>query len=343
MKRHLNTLFLTQPETTLKKEGEAISVRIANNPPQRFPIHNIGSIVCFSDAYITPSLMEHCVRNHTSISYLSPYGKFKARVTGPVSGNVLLRKEQYRWSDSETKSAEVARYIIIGKILNSRSTLVRYRREHRNLDKDKSITKVIDLLSQAVDDMRPGEDLNYYRGIEGSAAQNYFSIFDLLILTNKQDFFFIDRNKRPPKDRVNALLSFAYSMLMNDVRSALEVVGLDTAVGFLHRDRPGRPSLALDMMEEFRSSFCDRFVLTLINSGKVRSSHFKKDATEGIFLNDDGRRIFLTAYQERKQKEIYHPYIEEKTTIGLLFHLQALIMARFIRGDIDGYPPYKWR
>ena len=343
MKRHLNTLFLTQPETSLKKEGEAICVRIAKNPPQRFPIHNIGSIVCFSDAYITPSLMEHCVKNHTSISYLSPYGKFKARVTGPVFGNVLLRKEQYRWSDSETKSAEVARYIIIGKILNSRSLLVRFRRDHRHLDEENTLSKVIDILSQAVGNMKPGRTLDYYRGIEGAAAHNYFSVFDFLILTNKQDFFFVDRNKRPPKDRVNALLSFAYSMLQNDVRSALEVVGLDTAVGYLHRDRPGRPSLALDMMEEFRSPFCDRFVLTLINSGKLRSTHFKKDAVEGIFLSDEGRKIFLTAYQERKQKEIYHPYIEEKTTIGLLFHLQALIMARFIRGDIDGYPPYIWR
>ncbi len=343
MKRHLNTLYLTKAETSLRKEGEAISVKIGSNPPQRFPIHNIGAIVCFSDVYVTPSLMEHCVKNKTSISFLSPYGKFKARVSGPVSGNVLLRKEQYRWSDSESKSAAVARYVILGKLMNSRYTLARYKREHPEINDDNKISRVITFLTKAIKDMQPNKSLDYYRGIEGVAAQSYFSVFDYLIFANKQDFFFIDRNKRPPKDRVNALLSFCYTMLLNDIRSALEVVGLDPAAGFLHRDRPGRPSLALDMMEEFRSSFCDRFILKIINTGRIKGKHFRNDELNGIFLTDEGRRVFLTAYQDRKQKEIYHPYIEEKTTIGLLFHVQALIIARFIRGDIDGYPPFVWR
>lgn len=343
MKRHLNTLFLTQDNTYVSKEGESISVRLPDQKPRRFPIHNIGSIVCFGDIIFTPSLMEHCVANKTTISFLSAYGKFRARVTGPVSGNVLLRKEQYRWSDSSERSAELARYFIIGKVHNSRVSLIRSRREHEEIDRDGKVTKAIKKLSQIIKDLSEGQEVEFFRGLEGIAANRYFEVFDNLIIQNKHDFFFNERNKRPPLDRVNALLSFSYAMLLNDVRSALEIVGLDPAVGFLHRDRPGRPSLALDMMEEFRPFFSDRLVLSLVNTQRIKTQHFKVLSSGGIHLNEEGRKIFLTAYQERKQMEVYHPFIEEKTTFGLLFHIQALLLARFIRKDIDGYPAFLWR
>jgi CRISPR-associated protein Cas1 len=343
MKRHLNTLFITQNKTYLAKEGESISVKLPEQAPRRFPIHNIGSIVCFGDILCTPALMEHCVKNKTTISFLSTYGKFRARITGPVSGNVLLRKEQYRWSDSVMKSAKVARYFLIGKIHNSRLSLMRSKREHKEIDRDGSVSEAIRKLGVFIESMKEERTLDDHRGIEGMAANTYFGVFDNLVIQNKHDFYFHERNKRPPRDRVNALLSFSYTMLLNDIRSALEIVGLDPAVGFLHRDRPGRPSLALDLMEEFRTFFSDRLVLSLINTQRIRSNHFEPAYSGGIYLNEEGRKIFLSTYQERKQMEIYHPYIEEKTTLGLLFHIQAMLLARYIRGDIEGYPPFLWR
>jgi len=343
MKRHLNTLFLTQDKSYLFKDGESIGVKIPDQTPRRFPIHNIGSIVCLANVMCTPSLMEHCVNNNTSISFLSPYGKFRARVTGAVSGNVLLRKEQFRWSDSMEKSAWISRYFILGKIQNTRTSLVRSRREHKEIDNNGEFTSAIRRLAELSAELKEGKPLDDYRGIEGIAANVYFEVFKQLIFKNTNDFHFTHRNKRPPRDRVNALLSFTYTLLLNDVRAALETVGLDPAVGFLHRDRPGRPSLALDLMEEFRPFFADRLVLSLINTQRIKTNHFEKSSSGGVYLNKDGRKLFLSQYQERKQQEVYHPYIEEKTTLGLLFHIQAMLLARCIRGDIDGYPPFLWR
>lgn len=343
MKKHLNTLFVTTQGAYLAKEGESVIVRVEKETRLRVPVHTLGGIVCFGNVGCSPFLMGFCAERDVAISFLSEYGRFLARVQGPVSGNVLLRREQYRKADDMTFSAEMARAVLTGKLANCRTVLQRALRDHSDkLDADQ-VSYASRQISGSLKRLQEDMPLNSLRGIEGDAAHVYFKVFDHIITSQKEDFFFQDRNRRPPLDNVNCLLSFLYTLVMHDVRSALESVGLDPAVGFLHRDRPGRPGLALDLMEEFRPFIADRLTLSLINLSQVQKKGFKKSEAGAVLMGDETRKIVLVAYQKRKQDEIMHPFIEEKVTIGLLFHMQALLLARYLRGDLDGYPPFIWK
>ena len=343
MKKHLNTLFVTTQGAYLAKEGESVIVRVEKETRLRIPVHTLGGIVCFGNVGCSPFLMGFCAERDVAISFLSEYGRFLARVQGPVSGNVLLRREQYRRADDMTFSAQMARSVLTGKLANCRTVLQRALRDHSDkLDKDQ-VSQVSKQISYSLKRLQEDMPLNSMRGIEGDAAHVYFKVFDHLITSQKEDFSFQDRNRRPPLDNVNCLLSFLYTLVMHDVRSALESVGLDPAVGFLHRDRPGRPGLALDLMEEFRPFIADRLTLSLINLSQVQKKGFKNSESGAVLMDDETRKIVLVAYQKRKQDEIMHPFIEEKVTIGLLFHTQALLLARHLRGDLDGYPPFVWK
>lgn len=342
MKKHFNTLYITTQGTYLHKEGEAIVVRVDKDQKVKLPIHNIESIVCFGNVLCSPYLLGHCAENNVSVSFLTEYGRFLGRVTGPVNGNVLLRREQYRWADNE-KSIEAARFFLTGKLLNSRAVLLRFLRDNQNGNKSNAVKSAATSIDNIVRSLTNTNSLDELRGIEGQSAKIYFSVFNNLILHNKADFAFSTRNKRPPLDRANALLSFCYVLLMHDVRAALETVGLDPAVGFLHRDRPGRYGLALDLMEEFRSFFADRLILSLINRKQILPKDFRLTDAGAVLLNDNGKKTLITAYQNRKSDEIFHPFIEEKCTFGRIFHIQALLLARWLRGDIDGYPPFFWK
>ena len=343
MKKHLNTLFVTTQGAYLSKEGESVLVRVEKETRLRVPVHTLGGIVCFGNVLCSPFLMGFCAERDVAISFLTEYGRFLARVQGPVSGNVLLRREQYRRADDMDVSARIARSMLTGKVANSRAVLRRALRDHSEKLNGTPVEEAARRLGHSLENMQSGPPLDTLRGIEGEAAHVYFSVFDHLIVSQKESFRFRERNRRPPLDRVNCLLSFIYTLLMHDVRSALETVGLDPAVGFLHRDRPGRPGLALDMMEEFRPFLADRLTLSLINLNQVQEKGFTQSESGAVLMNDETRKTLLVAYQIRKQDEIYHPFIEEKVTIGILFHMQALLLARFLRGDLDGYPPFIWK
>ena len=343
MKKHLNTLFVTTQGAYLAKEGETIVVKVEREIRLRLPVHTIGGIVCFGNVSCSPFLMGFCAENGVGISFLTEHGRFLARIQGPVSGNVLLRREQYRRADDPQTSADVALAVLTGKIANSRTVLQRALRDHADNMVANEVAFAVKRLSNHLDLLNQGQSLDSLRGCEGDAAHIYFGVFDHLIVAQKEDFSFKERNRRPPLDNVNALLSFIYTLLVHDIRSALEVVGLDPAVGFLHRDRPGRPSLALDLMEEFRPFLADRLALSLINRQQVQGKGFLKSDSGAVMMTDETRKTLLIAYQERKQEEILHPFLDEKITIGLLFHTQALLMARYLRGDLDGYPPFIWK
>ena len=343
MKKHLNTLYVTTQGSYLSKEGETVVVKVDGEIRLRIPIHTISGIVCFGNVACSPFLMGFCAENNVALSFLTEHGRFLARVQGPVSGNVLLRREQYRKADDLAFSAEVAKYILTGKITNCRAVLQRALRDHSDKINEQEMRTAVLRLNHQLDFFDKDYLLDFLRGIEGDSAHIYFSVFDDLIVAQKDAFRFDERNRRPPLDNVNCLLSFIYTLLMHDVRSALETVGLDPAVGFLHRDRPGRPGLALDLMEEFRPFIADRLTLSLINLQQVQDKGFKKMDSGAVVMNDDTRKTVLVAYQERKQEEITHPFLGEKVMIGILFHIQALLMARYLRGDLDGYPPFIWK
>jgi len=343
MKRHLNTLFVTTQGAYLSKEGETVVVRAEKKTLLQIPIHTIGGIVCFGNVLCSPFLLGFCAERDVAVSFLSEQGRFLARVQGPVSGNVLLRREQYRRADDMEVSARMAKSILTGKLANSRTVLLRALRDHTSKLDAEVLRSASRKIGQSLEHLQENPTLEVLRGIEGEAAHTYFSAFDHLIISQKENFSFRERNRRPPLDRVNCLLSFLYTMVLHDVRSALETVGLDPAVGFLHRDRPGRPSLALDMMEEFRPFLADRLVLSLINLNQVKAEGFRRMESGAVFMDDETRKTVLIAYQKRKQEEIFHPFIREKVTIGLLFFVQALLLARCLRGDLDGYPPFIWK
>ena len=343
MKKHLNTLFVTTQGAYLGKDGETVAVKIEQKTVLRIPIHTLDGIVCFGSIGCSPYLMGFCAENDVAISFLTEYGKFLAMVKGPVSGNVLLRRKQFRMADKPEISAQVAGFILTGKMANCRTVLERCLRDHSEKIDQPSVKKVSERLSMYIRKELQKDDLDTLRGIEGDAAHQYFSVFDEMIFQQQDAFAFSGRNRRPPTDRVNCLLSFVYTLLVHDVRSALESVGLDPAVGFLHRDRPGRPGLALDMMEEFRPFLADRLVLSMINRGQVRPEGFTIKEPGAVHMDDDTRKTVLTTYQKRKQESLVHPFLNEKIQIGTLFFIQALLMARFIRGDLDGYPPFVWK
>lgn len=343
MKTLHNILYITVPETYLSLDGENLVVLKDGSPVKRVPLHNLEGIVAFGYMGASPALMGACAKRQIDLCFMSGSGRFLARIVGPEAGNILLRKEQYRRSDSETASAILARNMIIGKLLNTRQVLERAKRDHApRLDVDK-LGQVSAFLQESARSVQACTNLASIRGIEGKAATAYFSVFNQLILQQEEDFVFKSRNRRPPLDLVNALLSFAYTLLANEVTAALQAVGLDPYVGFLHRDRPGRPSLALDLMEELRPIMADRFVLSLINRAELSARDFTVQKNGAVLLDDTGRRTLLQAWQSRKLTTVTHPFTGEKLAWGLLPHIQAMLLARHLRGDLDGYPPYLWR
>ncbi len=344
MKRLLNSLFVMTQGAWLSQKGENIIVHLSKYENRAFPIHLFDSVLCFGQVNVTPPLMGFCAERGVQISFFTENGKFLASVHGPVSGNVLLRKEQYRISDDPKRSARIVRSLLTAKINNSRIVLQRFLRDHsQNGTTEKKFRENIRQLEGYLVQLRDKDDIEEMRGIEGISARLYFDLFDDLIIQQKEDFCFTERNRRPPRDKVNAMLSFAYMLLTNDVKSALQGVGLDPAAGFLHKDRPGRASLALDMMEEFRSWWTDRFVLSLINLRQVKASGFTITESGAVIMTEETRKTVISEWQSRKQDEVLHPYTGEKILIGQLPHLQSMLLARHIRGDMREYPPYVWR
>lgn len=343
MRKLLNTLYVGTQGSYLKKEGETVVVEQERQKALQLPIHTLSGIVCFGNVLCSPFLLGFCAERDISVSFMTEYGRFLAAVKGPVRGNVLLRREQYRKADDSKTTRDISRNIIAAKLANSRVVINRTVRDHREKIDTAQLENASNQLSGYLQQLDKTISTDEIRGIEGIGAALYFSVFNNLIIDQKNEFVFTERSRRPPLDRVNALLSFTYTLLAHDVRSALETVGLDPAVGFLHRDRPGRPGLALDLMEEFRSVIADRLILSLINRRQISASGFTIAENGAVLMSDKTRKTLLTEYQNRKQTEIYHPYIEEKIPIGLLYFVQANLMARHIRGDIDGYPAFFWR
>ena len=343
MRKLLNTLFVTSEDAYLALETENVAVYIGEEKKAQYPLLVLESIISFSYKGASPALMGACARNGIQLVFLTPRGRFLARVCGQEQGNVLLRKEQYRLSDDLEKSCHIARNFIFGKVYNQRWVLERTLRDHRmRVDAAK-----LESASQALAGLLPAieteTDLDALRGLEGEASVRYFRVFDEMVLNQKADFLFDGRNRRPPTDNMNALLSFAYVLLSSDCASALESVGLDSYVGFMHRDRPGRTSLALDLMEELRAPMADRLCITLVNNRVLQDKHFERQESGAVFLGEDGRKLFLSAWQTKKKEEITHPYLKEKMAWGLVPYVQSLLLARCLRGDLDGYPPFLWK
>lgn len=343
MKRLLNTLYISNPEYYLSLEGENVVVRFKEDEIGRMPLHTLDGIVTMGFTGASPKLMGYCAEHNITVTFLSPSGRFLASVIGETKGNVLLRKEQYRVSDCEEKALKIVRNMITGKIFNSRWILERATRDHALRVDVSYIKNQIDHLNQSLINCKNTDSLNRLRGIEGEAASIYFSVFDELILQQKEYFHFDKRNRRPPLDNVNALLSFTYTLLAAMCKSELEAVGLDPYVGFLHTDRPGRISLALDLMEELRSIMADRFVLTIINKKMVSVTGFSVKENGAVIMNDETRKIVISAWQSKKQEMIVHPYLNEKIEWGMVPYVQALLLARYLRGDLDEYPPFLWK
>ena len=343
MRKLLNTLFVTSEDSYLALENENVVVLSGEEKKGQFPLSILEGIVCFTYKGASPALMGACAKRGVQLCFMTPNGRFLARACGESRGNVLLRKKQYRVSDDEAQSCLIARNFIFGKVYNTRWMIERTVRDHAlRVDADE-LKRLSQQMARQLPMIADAVNLDTLRGLEGEASTRYFAAFDQMILNQKEDFRFEDRNRRPPMDRVNALLSFAYTMLANDCAAALESVGLDAYVGFLHRDRPGRASLALDLMEELRGPLADRLALTLINTRVIQAKHFQKQADGAVLLNDEGRKVFLNAWQERKRETLTHPYLKEKIFWGLVPYVQALLLARCLRGDLDGYPPFLWK
>lgn len=339
MKRLGNTLYVTSQGSYLSKDGDCVLVTREDGGKTRVPLHNVDGIVGFGRVAASPFLLGACAEAGVTLIWLNEHGRFLARVEGPVSGNVRLRRAQYAAADDPAASADVARAVLTGKIANQRAVLLRARRDH-GADAAGRIPAAIDSLAVSLRRLAAVADQDVLRGVEGDAAAAYFAAFPALLRAEDPAFAFPGRARRPPTDPANALLSFVYTLLTHDARSALECVGLDPQVGFLHRERPGRPSLALDLVEEFRAWFADRLVLSLINRGQVRAADFQTGETGAVSLTDAARRTVLVAYQERKAEEIRHPFLAETCAVGLLWHAQARLLAMRLRGDLDAYPPF---
>ena len=340
MRKLLNTLYVTTPESYMSKDGMNVVLSVQQQEVFRIPIINIESIVTFGYMGASPGLMKLCSDNGVSLTFLSPNGRFVSRVQGQTHGNVLLRMAQYYLADETEKSLHVAQLIVAGKIQNYRNVLRRYIRDYGEDNEVENISKALDNSKR---DALRSRDKKELMGIEGLAANHYFSVFHKLILQQQDDFPFNGRNRRPPKDAVNAMLSLSYTLLANDTTAALETVGLDPYVGIFHAIRPGRTSLALDIMEEMRAYIGDRFVLSLINRRQITASDFIYQGEKGVVLTEKGRKTFLTAWQNRKKETIQHPYLNEKIPIGLLPYVQAMLFARYVRNDIDDYPVFLFK
>lgn len=343
MKHLLNTLYITSEDIYLSLDGENVVANREREPIARFPLHTLQDIITFSYSGASPALMGACAKRNIGFAFCNQRGRFLARVNGESNGNVLLRREQYRIAEDDARSVEISKNMIFGKIYNSRWSIERTCRDHSLRVDTNKLRNASGILKLSLEGVLNVLNLEELRGVEGSSATVYFGILDDMILNNKETFCFKTRNRRPPLDPVNAMLSFAYSLLNNDCASALESVGLDSYVGFLHRDRPGRSSLSLDLMEELRPCIADRFVISFINNRRVNESDFIYEESGAVFLTDSARKTFLNAWQEKKKETIKHPYLEEKMEWGLVPYIQAKLLTRYIRGDIDGYPPFLWK
>lgn len=346
MRRHLNTIYVTSEDAWVRKDGANIVVDVDGVERGRAPIHMIGGLICFGRAGASPAVLAACAEAGVAVSLLTPNGKFIARVEGPRSGNVLLRRAQYRLADNPLGATAIVRGIVAAKTANQRTVIRRALRDHgegmataARAATNIAETRLTDIARRALQ----GTEIAGLRGIEGEAAQVYFSVLDHLILVEDRSFAFTGRSRRPPLDRINALLSFLYAMLGHDCRSALESAGLDPQVGYLHLDRPGRASLALDLMEEMRPVLADRLALSLVNRRQLVAKDFVVEAGGAVLLTNAARKELLVAYQERKKDELTHPFLGEKVTLGLVPHIQAQLLARHLRGDIDGYPAFIWK
>lgn len=340
MKKLGNTLYILTSGSYLYCQNETIAVKIGGEDKVRIPAHTIDSIICLTNTTVSSPFIAFCGERGIGLSFHSDNGRFYGRVYGAVNGNVLLRKKQFLILEAP-ESASIVRNILFGKLSNCRNLL---QRAARNTTDEKSALLIDSavMLHDQLELLQTAESIDSMRGIEGAAATIYFRAFDNMLKTDDPDMRFEKRTRRPPENRVNALLSFVYMLMKNDVQSALESVGLDPAVGYLHTLRPGRPSLALDMMEEFRGALCDRFVISLINLRQIQSDDISIESNE-YHLSDKARRIVIDSWQKRKKEEIEHPYLKEKIPIGLIPYCQAMLLARYMRGDIDGYPPFLWR
>lgn len=343
MKHLLNTLYVTSNDAYLSLKNDNVVVQQGDITLGKIPLRSLESIMSFSYKGASPALMGKCAEFGVGLSFFSPYGRYYCSILGEKNRNVLLRREQFRFADDEDAALPFAQSFIVGKIYNCRWVLERTKRDHALRVNSERIAEQSEKLRQALLNARDCRSIDELRGIEGLAAKDYFFTFDDLILRNKDDFFFQQRSRRPPLDRVNALMSFVYSILTSDCIAALQGVGLDPYVGFMHTDRPGRASLALDLVEEFRPTIADRFVLTLINTGTIKPSQFEIRENSGVFLSEDGRKTVLAAWQKRKQETLTYPFFNEKMPWGLVPHAQALLLNRAIRGDLDAYPPFMWK
>lgn len=341
MRQLLNTLFVTSEDIYLSLDGENVVANRGGETVARYPLHTLQSIVTFSYAGASPALMGKCAQWEIGLAFCSQRGKFLARVSGQMQGNVLLRRMQYRVADDPSQSCRIARNMIFGKVYNARWSVERTRRDHAPRVDGQRFSAVSQQLQGLLPQIAAETSPDSLRGLEGIGAAAYFSVLDEMILQGKETFFFRERSRRPPLDAFNAMLSFAYSLLAHDCASALESVGLDAYVGYLHTDRPGRESLALDLMEELRPCFADRFVLTLINN--LKPSNFEFRESGAVLLAEEGRRTFLQKWQERKRETITHPFLEEKLPWGLVPYVQSLLLARYLRGDLEEYPPFLWK
>ena len=337
MKKLLNILYVSTQGVYLHQEGETVVAELNREVKLRLPIHTLSGIVCFGNVLCSPFLLGLCGERGVHVSFFTEYGKFLARVSGPVSGNVLLRREQHRTVDDATRSCEIAKSFAIGKIANSRTVLQRLLRDH---GENEAVSFAVNRLANILLRIQSVPDVETLRGLEGEAANHYFSVFDNLIVSQKKEFTLTTRSRRPPLDPINTLISFLYTLLAHDCEGALEGVGLDPQMGFLHALRPGRPSLALDLMEEFRSILADRVAVSLINLNQINVRGFVTSESGAVTMKDDTRKEVLTAWQKKKQETVLHPFINEQVEIGLLPHVQAQLLARHLRGDLDAYPPF---
>jgi CRISPR-associated protein Cas1 len=346
VRRQLNTLYVTTEGAWLKKDGANVVMEVEGSERARLPIHMLASIVCFGRVLVSPPLLGFCAEQGVSVAYLSANGRFLARVEGPVAGNVLLRREQYRASDDLPRAALIVRNVVGGKLFNQRAVVSRALRDHGEMlaqDARDALERTQKRLAIIGRRLRIESGIDVLRGLEGEAAQSYFGVFQHLIRVDDPTFRFSGRSRRPPLDALNALLSFLYTLITHDCRSALESVGLDPAVGFLHRDRPGRPSLALDLIEEMRPVIADRLALSLVNRKQLNKRDFKTLDNGAVTMTEAARKTILVAYQERKRDDILHPFLDEKIPLGMVPFVQAQLLARHLRGDIDAYPAFLWK
>lgn len=343
MRTMLNTLFVLSEDAWLCLDGENIVVEREGKSVGRFPLHTLEAVLCFTYKGASPALMGACAKRDISLSFYSPQGRFYCQTAGTAQGNVLLRREQFRRADNPSAARDLAQFFLTGKLYNARWVLERATRDHAlRLDVDR-VKQASAALAETLANLQNQPNVDALRGAEGAAAQRYFDVFDELVLQNTAEFAFRGRNRRPPLDRINALLSFVYTLLAGDCTAALRGAGLDPYVGYLHTDRPGRVSLALDLMEELRPVLGDRFALTLVNTKKISPNQFDLQENGAVFLNDAGRKTVLAAWHERKKETLTHPYLGEKLPWGLVPYVQALLLARCLRGDLDGYPPFLWK